>query len=139
MPRAASITRRPSPEGSDTQERSARVTKPPFLLARAITDEMIESRSGSAVGTRFSYHDAAELRRLVSVEASSDADELDGAMRAHAVDCGGDLPNLGLLVPSTRASAGQVLRGGVRLILRGSGREGLEDGFGVHLLGAEGL
>lgn len=64
MPRAASITRRPSPEGSETQDRSARVTKPPFLLARVITEEMIESRRGSAVGTRLSYHDLAEPRRL---------------------------------------------------------------------------
>lgn len=35
-------------------------------------------------------------------------------------------------------SAGQVRRGGVRLILRGSGREGLEYGLGVHLLGCRG-
>ena len=52
---------------------------------------------------------------------------------------------LGLIASGTTLVAsqvyieGQVLRGGVWLILRGSGREGLEDGFGVHLLGAEGL
>ena len=58
MPRAVSITRLPSPDGSETQDRSARVTKPPFRLARLITVEMIESRKGSAVGTCLYYHDA---------------------------------------------------------------------------------
>ena len=47
MPRAASITRRPSPEGSETQDRSARVTKPPFLLARSLP---ARRRLGSMAG-----------------------------------------------------------------------------------------
>lgn len=71
IPRAASITRLPSPDRSETQDRSARVTKPPFLLARVITEVMIELRSGSAVDTRLSYHATANPRRLESTDATA--------------------------------------------------------------------
>lgn len=52
IPREASITRRVSPEGRVMYVRSARVTKPPFRSAWAITDPMIESLKVSAVITR---------------------------------------------------------------------------------------